>query len=307
MKKILTIDGGGIKGVFAASFLAELENMCRIKIGDYFDLIAGTSTGGIIAAAIALGIPAQKILQLYLENGKMIFPVHRRLPLFHGKYNSAPLENILSEIFGSYCLKDCKTRLLIPAFNLISKKVRVFKTSHAQDLYYDKDLAIKDCLLATTAAPTYFNPYKMEGGVFVDGGIGANNPSLIALVEGITRCGWLSSEISLLSIGGVTEFGIVTGNEKMGLFHVNKIVKCFMEAESQYAENICNIMLPHRQYFRINQMVEHGQVSLDKVSEKSLSRLKDLGVDSAVRYVDDIKQNFLYNKADKVQFCNLEG
>ena len=91
MKKILSIDGGGIKGIFAASFLAKLEQTFNIKICEHFDLIAGTSTGAIIGAALAVGIPAQKILEFYLKEGEKIFPKNRGLPILKGKYETKPL------------------------------------------------------------------------------------------------------------------------------------------------------------------------------------------------------------------------
>lgn len=305
MKKILTIDGGGIKGILAASFLAELEKRCGVRICEYFDLIAGTSTGGMIAAGMALGVPAETVLEMYLEKGREIFPKRKLWSLFKGKYDTNPLQQALREVFGEKQIKDCKTRLLIPAYNLENRKVRVFKTPHAEDLYIDKDYKIVDCLLSTTAAPLYFKPYKMNGGVFVDGGIGANNPSLIALVEGITRCGWEVSDICMLSLGSANEPVQTTGGEGMGLLDALKIQKCFMEAESQYADNICKIMLPKDQYVRITQEALRKQVSLDNASEESMRKLQDWGFDLAMNHIDEIKRKFLDKKIEEVTFHNL--
>lgn len=307
MKRILSIDGGGIKGVFAASFLAEIERHCEKPICKYFDLICGTSTGAIIASALAVGISAKMILDMYMEKGKEIFPKKRRLPLWGTKYRSEPLKKTLEEVFQSNCIKDCKTRLLIPAYNLASRKVRVFKTPHAEDLYFDKTLKIVDCLLATTAAPTYFSPHKMEGGVFIDGGVGANNPSLIALVEGITRCSWDISDISLLSVGSVNELSPTTGDEKMGVLDAAKILNCFMTAESQYAENICNIMLPMGQYMRIAEQALPGQVSLDQATEKSIEKLKGWGTDAAMNCIANVKNIFFTEEIEDVTFYNLDN
>lgn len=307
MKKLLSIDGGGMKGIFAASFLAELERHCKKPICKYFDLVCGTSTGAIIASALAMGIPAKTILNMYMEKGKEIFPPKRRLPLLKAKYRSEPLKKALDEVFQSSCIKDCKTRLLIPAYNLTSRKVRVFKTPHAEDLYFDKNSKIVDCLLATTAAPTYFSPHKMEGGVFIDGGVGANNPSLIALVEGITRCGWDISDISLLSVGSVNELSPTTGDEKMGLLDAAKILNCFMNAESRYAENICNIMLPKGQYIRVTQQVLRGEASLDQATGKSMEKLKDWGTNAAMNCIADVKNMFFTDEIEDVTFYNLDN
>lgn len=302
MKKILTIDGGGIKGVFAASFLAQIEEKCSVRICDYFDLIAGTSTGGIIAAALAVGVPAQDVLQMYIENREKIFPKNRKWMLFRGKYETKPLKDVLEKVFEGKYIRDCRTRLLMPAFNVESGKVRVFKTPHEEGLLFDKDLKIVDCVLATTAAPLYFQPHKMQGGTFIDGGVGANNPSLIALVEGITRCNWEVSEISMLSIAGVIELGPTTGLEKMGLKDVPKIQKCFMSAESQYADNICKIMLNPNNYQRITQEVEKKQFSLDSVADDSINRLKNFGNRQAMLKLKDIQEVFFRKKKEEVQF-----
>ena len=300
MKKILSIDGGGIKGIFAASFLTEIEEKNQIRICDYFDLIAGTSTGGIIAAGLACGIPAKKILQIYIDKGMDIFPKQRRFAVFRTKYDSKVLENELSDVFKDKCIKTCLTRLLIPAFNISENKTRVFKTPHTPDLYYDKNLKLVDCILATTAAPLYFKPHSMDGGVFIDGGVGANNPALIALIEGISRLNWSLDDISMLSIAGVSELGPNEGKEKMGLIDALKIQKSFMSAESQYAHNICNILIDPPNYFRIENMVQQGRFGLDRATPQSMTELKNLGESTAMRHMEQIKNTFLNEKIKKV-------
>lgn len=306
LKKILSIDGGGIKGVYAASLLYELESKNNIKICDYFDIIAGTSTGGIIAAALAVGISAEKILKLYMKNGQKIFPSGKYPRLFHGKYKREPLERALNAVFKKRKISECKTRLLIPAVNIANGKVTVFKTPHAADLRYDKDLFITDCLLATTAAPIYFEPYKMRGGIYIDGGIGANNPSLIALVEGITRCGWSLDEIKVLNIGGAEDPRLKRGQEKLGIVNALMIQKCYMMAEGDYAENICRLLLPKEHFYRMKQMSERaGQVTLDKADQKCLELLKAWGYDAAKENNEYLKLNFFDRKKEDCQFYNI--
>ena len=306
MKKILSIDGGGIKGVYAASLLYELESKNHIKVSDYFDIIAGTSTGGIIAAALAIGISAKEILKLYMENGEKIFPFGKHPRLFRSKYKREPLEQALKAVFKKRKIADCRTRLLIPAVNIANGKVTVFKTPHAPDLKYDKDLFITDCLLATTAAPIYFEPYKMRGGNYIDGGIGANNPSLIALIEGITRCGWSLDEIKILNIGGAEDPKLKRGQERLGIVDALMIQKCYMMAEGDYAENICRLLLPEGHFYRVKQMSEHaGQVALDKADKKSLELLKAWGYDAAKVNNEYLKLNFFDREKESCQFYNI--
>lgn len=176
MKKILSIDGGGIRGVFPASFLTTIEDAIGHKIANYFDLIVGTSTGGIIALGLGLGLPAKDILSFYEEKGPAIFSgnwLFRRLSqLFFPKYNVLPLRKALESIFNqSLFLGESKTRLVIPSFNLDTGEVHIYKTAHHQRFERDYKENVVDIALATSAAPTYFKTHLMPKGIpLVDGG-----------------------------------------------------------------------------------------------------------------------------------------
>lgn len=305
MKKILSIDGGGIKGIFAASFLAELEEICGVQICDYFDMIAGTSTGGIIAVALSVGIPAKEILKLYLDKAELIFPKRTRFKVFSSKYSRESLKRAVSEVLQDKKIRDCKTRLLIPAYNLEERSARVFKTPHSEDLYVDKDILLEDIIMATTAAPLYFQPYKMDGGVYIDGGVIANNPSFMAVLEGVTRCQWEKEEIALLSIGGVEDAPATTGKEQMGMIDALKILKCFMGAGIQNADNMCKIFLEKENYCRVNYAPLKNQVSLDKVNPGAKRVLKTWGFNAAQNKMHDIKEKFFHEKKGDFSLHNL--
>ena len=141
MRRILTIDGGGIKGVFPAAFLATLEDELGGPIGEYFDLIAGTSTGGIIAIGLGLGMTAKELLQLYRDTGAKIFQRRRfgarAIGLFRAKYTNAALRHTLVAAFGERYLGESGTRLLIPSLNLAAERVHLYKTSHHPKLVND--------------------------------------------------------------------------------------------------------------------------------------------------------------------------
>src|SRR5713226_6315907 len=141
VRKILSLDGGGIKGVFAASFLASVEESLGARIGDYFDLIVGTSSGGILALGLGMELPAKRILEFYETCGPGIF---RRswlsrfyAPLFLGRYDPALLRRALQNVFGTAKLGDSKKRLVIPSMNLETGEVHVFKTAHHPRLQTD--------------------------------------------------------------------------------------------------------------------------------------------------------------------------
>lgn len=124
--RILSIDGGGIKGVFPAAFLAELERSTSTPIHRYFDLIAGTSTGGIIALALGLGLPAADIVRFYKEQGPAIFSRPRRpwTRIFRPKYASSTLRCSLASVFGDATLGDSKVRLIVPSFSADNGEMR---------------------------------------------------------------------------------------------------------------------------------------------------------------------------------------
>lgn len=205
--RILSLDGGGIRGAFTAAFLAEIERQLSHPIGEYFDLIAGTSTGGIIALALALGVPAARIQTFYCEHGPLIFkrrPSRLRWPkpvkdvvnralrrvgvdvdwLMHSKYEAGCLRTSLQEVFGDRTLEEAETRLLIPSIDLTNGRPVTFKTPHQPNFVRDRRFRAVEVALATSAAPSYFPHAVIEGGsAYIDGGFWANNPSIAAYVE----------------------------------------------------------------------------------------------------------------------------
>ena len=208
-----------MNGLFAAKLLALVEQDLAEKrlsphVGDYFDLIAGTSTGGLIALGLALRIPASDIVQLYHEKSSRIFPWHRRSllwkisrrPMRWPIYSSGPLVEELKKVFCDHRLGNAKTRVVIPTYNQTSDSVHLFKTPHHKKFERDYKLFAWDVAAATAAAPFYFPPHKMENGArFLDGGVWANNPVLVAIAECIQYCGWSRDEIDILSISGVRD------------------------------------------------------------------------------------------------------
>lgn len=210
MRRILVIDGGGIKGVVPASFLAAIEESLPSRIAEYFDLIVGTSTGGIIALALGLGLSASEILAFYEQRGPMIFCGNPRLRAlrhwFRAKYDPLPLRAALEDVFGSKTLGESSKRLVIPSFNPDTGEVHVWKTSHDARLQKDfKELAV-NIALSTAAAPTYFPTYRLDCGTpLIDGGMWANNPIAVAMVEAIGILKWPAESLRVLSLGCTTK------------------------------------------------------------------------------------------------------
>ncbi len=191
-KRILAIDGGGIRGALAAGYLQRIEAVLRERHGkpelvlaDYFDLIGGTSTGAIIAAGLALGMSAQDITERYLTLGGAAF--RKVLLPFKAKFNELALAQQLESIFGERLLGDESLRM---GLCIVTKRADTGSIwpllNHPHGRYYAKNrgIRLRDAIRASTAAPTYFIPQNLEVGggeigAFVDGGVSmANNPAL---------------------------------------------------------------------------------------------------------------------------------
>lgn len=191
--KILAIDGGGIKGLYSSTILEHLE----LKYGrasDYFDMVCGTSTGGLIALALAMKIPATDVSKIYLEKGQVIFPKRSKIggiirqTFWNGKYSDEPLRSILKEIFKDARIKDLHNLVCIPSYSLTDARPWIFKKDHGV-LYRDNETLLVDVALATSAAPTYFPLCEIgryDHKQFIDGGVWANNPTLVGVIEALT-------------------------------------------------------------------------------------------------------------------------
>jgi uncharacterized protein len=204
MVRILSIDGGGIRGIIPAMLLAEIERRTGESSAHLFDLVAGTSTGGIIALGLTIpkctGAPlcsAQRFVELYENEGPRIFSRSLARALFTldsftwRKYSSAGIESVLEDYFGESRLRDAVTDVLITSYEIEQRFPFFFKSRNAR-ARSDYDFPARHVARATSAAPTYFEPMKIPTGTnsdyytLIDGGVFANNPAACALVEART-------------------------------------------------------------------------------------------------------------------------
>ncbi len=209
--RILSIDGGGIRGVFPAAFLAELERrfLGGKSIASYFDMIAGKSTGGIIALALAHGLSAQQALTIYTERGERIFPTPRGVAkwtralrwVVKPKHDQSALKEELLRIFGDKVLDEAATRLVIPSFEGRHGEPFLYKTPHHPDYQKDRHKKFAHVALHTTAAPSYYPAVDDDGYIMIDGGIWANNPVMNALVDALACFDVAREDIRILSLG----------------------------------------------------------------------------------------------------------
>jgi len=210
MKTALSIKGGGIRGVIPGWVLMYIEAMTKKSVPEMFDLVAGTSTGGILGIGLCMpgenGVPrysAAQMSQLYSEQGEEIFdrPFLKGLGgLTDERYSHEPLERILKEYFGEAIMAEALTRLMVTGCDFIKRRPVVFKSWHPDQ----GKVRMRDAARATSAAPTYFEPVELEVGnvtlPLVDGGLKLNHPAMAAFVE-MTRIWPDEREFRVVSIG----------------------------------------------------------------------------------------------------------
>jgi predicted acylesterase/phospholipase RssA len=181
--KVLSIDGGGIRGLIPARVLAEIERRCGRRAGELFDLVAGTSTGAVIACGLTRPdpLPAEQIANIYVDEGPQIFDrsLLKRITSVDGyldeRYDSEGLVTSLRRHLGTARLADARPAILLTAYDLERRRA-VF-------LRRDDDLSMVDAAHASAAAPSYFEPVRMGATTLVDGGVFATNPAMCAYAE----------------------------------------------------------------------------------------------------------------------------
>ena len=204
MKRVLSICGGGIFGLMPAMWCEAIEAQTGKPCAEFFDFIAGTSTGAIIAAGLAAGIPASTIVSLYRDQGGAIFhgSFERKLTDLWGlsgpKYDAAPLESRLQQHFGNKTLKDATVPLLVPTTQCEPVGAYWFKS------WAGPNIELWKVCRATSAAPYYFPPAEIEfldgsKALCADGGMWANNPEDRAIAEASAL--FPGESISLVSMG----------------------------------------------------------------------------------------------------------
>ncbi|MEG0806049.1 MAG: patatin-like phospholipase family protein [Lachnospiraceae bacterium] len=294
MKVILSISGGGIRGLIPALILAKLESMTNLPIASSCDLIAGTSTGGIIAALLTTpnsqGQPkfsANEIVALYKTFGKKVFhqSLLRKFTTLDGligtKYSTAPLEKLLKSYFGTTKLSETTTNILIPAYQISHKPYPYFfKTLHAkQSGLRIENPDLWECARATSAANSYFKPYRMDKNrTFLDGGVFANTPAMCAYAQAKNLYGERESLV-IISIG--------TGEDLIG-YRYDKIcnwgmlqwaLPFFRQTSISSGETIDYMLRTFAvngdHYFRLQSRLDKESLKMDDVSDRNLMALEE--------------------------------
>lgn len=296
MKTILSIDGGGMKGYIPCSVLMALEAKASKPSFDIFDMVAGTSIGGVLACLIATGKPANEALQFFTSDGPKIFGHQQflgHLGLFRPRYAASNIESCLNERFGGARLYGLKKSLLVTAFDLASYSPVFFKAPHG-----DKNYALWEVARATSAAQTYFPAFTLDDMVLWDGGNAVNNPTMCAVAEALRT--WPGETLRVLSLGCGSVASrlppkvlINAGLVRVGL----ETFSLLFDANDELADyNLRQVMTSG--YYRVTPKYS-VPLSIDGCSGRDLSNLYEVShkcVADASKTLDD----FLHFKSSQV-------
>lgn len=274
--QILALDGGGIRGLFSAAVLAAVEADLDVRITDHFDLISGTSTGGIVAIALGLGMRPRDIVEFYLEEGPRIFSDRLKwrtlLQWFRPKYSTERLKRALQTRLGDRLFGESKSRLVIPSYNLGDHDVYLFRTPHCPHLKRDRKVPAWKVALASASAPTYFPGCREVDRVrLIDGGVWANNPGMAALTEAVGPLSVPLQSVKMLSVG---TFGAVTTQPsrldtggKIAWARGAMVVDVIMRAQSLAITKQLKLLLGEDRFLRVDPLVAGDVVELDRVRD----------------------------------------
>ncbi|MCL1475739.1 CBASS cGAMP-activated phospholipase [Argonema antarcticum] len=304
--KILSIDGGGIKGLYSAKILEHFEDRFKCHLADYFDLICGTSTGGLIALGLSLKIPVSQISNVYYKQGKKIFlqpnSFISSLKQFfqRSKYDNSELRKALEELFENQTITDSHCLLCIPAFSLTDGRPFIFKYDHNEgNLCRDSKTRYVDIALATSAAPTYLpivtiDTYDRKQ--FIDGGVCANNPTLVGVVEALRY--FVGNDkrfqkLMVMSIGSLEPNPgrrFVTKHDRSVIDWNKDLIATFFEGQAYLTSYFVETLAQHCDspfdYVRIPGIPlspDHARIiNLDNTSDEALNLMSQMGTDQAL-------------------------
>ena len=268
--RILSIDGGGIRGLIPARVLADIERRCGRPAGELFDLVAGTSTGAIIACALTRPkpLPAERIARIYLDEGPEIFSrtLLKRITSLDGnideRYDSKGLLTSLRRHFGELGLADAKPAILLTAYDLVSRSALLLRN--------DDDMSMVDAAHGSSAAPSYFEPARVGDLTLVDGGVFATNPAMCAYADAGTK-------VDLLVSLGCGELTRVLPFEKVKDWGRLEWIRPALDVVFDGTADAVDIQLKALigdDYVRFQTPLDHASDDLDAATPENLAALE---------------------------------
>ena len=290
---ILALDGGGTRGIYTAQLLAKIEQAFGTRIKTCFDLIAGTSTGAIIAGAAVSDIPMQDIVELFETETPYIFQRRwYRIPLFLSKYPSEQLAQIIAKHIPATPLGEIGTPLMITSSEIAKSEVHIFRSNYGSHDSQgtpptSKEVCLRDAILASCAAPIFFAPKSVDNLLLADGCLWANNPSAIAATEALSVFRKKAREIRMLSIG--TGHSTNMYQQRRGWGFITgwggvKLTSYVMTLQAQASAHTAKLLLKGN-YLRINPEIDRWEI--DNLTQ--LDTLKSLAERDFERRAAEIK------------------
>jgi len=293
VRRILTLDGGGIRGLVSAIWLEALQQRLSAAgkgtVRDHFDLIAGSSTGTLIAMGLGIGMTPTEIAKWYETLGEDVFPgIAERLwsrvtrtfnqGLSAPRYSPKGLERVLKQVFGERTLADVAPRIVTIAYDTISRNplfFKSFKSEHANILLWE-------VCRAATAAPTYFPAHLMtierRRRALIDGGVVANNPTACAIAEAVQLNGDASLDgIVLLSMGTGETTRPISERDAVSwgaLEWAIPIIDVLFDGSADSVDYIAGRLLGNGHYFRLQTPLKRGYDDFDNVDRTNLTALR---------------------------------
>jgi hypothetical protein len=281
--RILAIDGGGIRGLIPALVLTELERRAGRRVFELFDLIAGTSTGGILACALCApdALPASELVKLYEDEGPEIFDrsLFQRIRSAEGlldeKYDDAALDRALERFLQHKRLSETRPELLVPTYDTALPGPYFFKTTKARETPADDDFPLSVVARATSAAPTYFEPVEAGARALVDGGVFAANPAMCGLAEALNRVAPRDVVLLSLGTGERTHRRSFAEIKDWGLARwARPILDVVFDGASDTVHYQLDRVLGPERYWRLQVELTAASDDLDDASQGNLAKLR---------------------------------
>lgn len=278
--RVLSIDGGGIRGIIPALVLAELEARSGRRVAELFDLVAGTSTGGILACALTRpgAAPAAELVDLYRTEGPRIFrrSLGHRVRSLEGlveeKHDDRALEDALVRYLGAGRLSDATTKVLVTAYDLQARQPHFFKSWRDDE---DHDAPLRIVARATAAAPTYFEPIEVAARSLIDGGVFATNPAMCAYAEAVVLTG--APPRFVLSLGTGRQTRPIPHAEAAGwglVQWVRPVIDVVFDGVSDTVEYQLQHLMPPGGVVRLQTELTTASDALDDASARNLGLLE---------------------------------
>ena len=307
---ILALDGGGTRGIYTAQFLKQVEQLYDMRIKDCFDLIVGTSIGAIIAGAAVSAISMDEIVELFDTEASEIFRKKwYRNQLLFSKYSIDKLAQVITKHIPAIPLSDISAPLMITTSEITTSDLHVFRSNYIKKLsesdYCDGDVCLREAIVASCAAPTFFSPKYIENYVLADGGLWANNPSMAAYAEAITHFKKEAEKVKIMSIGAGHSVNMYRKKRGWGFLSGwggVKLISYVMTLQSHTSAKIAKLLLKNN-YLRIDPTIEFWDLDTDI----HLENLKSMASQDFTEHTKEIETFLRCSERKNENYINISS